>query len=513
MINLMYLVLTAMLALNVSSEILNAFKNINDSIGKSNKSISENNAGAYQSLDMLAQMPDQKARMEPYNQKAKAVKAEAEKLYNYLEGLKQTIITKAGGINPEDGRIKDEGNIDYATQMFVEGRHGDKGGAELKQKLMDTRKAMLDALAPESRTAVEKQLPLSIDTPIKSENNPRGDWAVGNFYHIPVIAAVTMFSKYQNDVRNSEALILKRLMDEAQAKVITFDEIKAIAVPKTSYALVGQKIEADILLAAYNRTINPEVRPSSGRVVKIQDGVANWETTAAGVGLQTVRGTLSLQFNGETKTKDWSFQYVVGSTGASVQLDKMNVFYIGIPNPVTVSAAGYSLEDVSLSVPGGQVTRTANGKYNVMMPASSAGKVIASINAKTQSGAVQTVGNMEVRVKFIPTPVAKIAGKTGGTMLASVFKAQTGILADLENFEFDVRYKVTSYRFSMLSKRGSGDLYSSGDIPSAYFSGNADVERMIQNARPGDRVFFDEIKASGPDGRTRALNPITLLLN
>lgn len=512
MINLMYLVLTAMLALNVSSEILNAFKNINDSIGKSNKSISETNAGAYQSIDMLAQMPDQRARMEPYNQKAKVVKGEAEKLYNYLEGLKQTIIKKAGGINPEDGRIKDEGNIDYATQMFVEGRNGDKGGAELKQKLIDTRKALLEAVSPETRAAIEKQFPLAIDTPEKSENNPKGDWAVGNFYHIPVIAAVTMFSKYQNDVRNSEALILKKLMEEANAKVLTFDEIAAIAVPKTSYALVGQKIEANIMLAAYNRTINPEVRPSSGRVVKIQDGVANWETTAAGVGLQTVRGTLSLEFNGQTKTKDWSFQYVVGSTGASIQLDKMNVFYIGIPNPVTVSAAGYSLEDVSLSVPGGQVAKVSNGKYNITMPPASAGKVVATINAKTQDGSIKPVGNMEVRVKFIPTPVAKIGGKVGGGMRSNEFKAQSGILADLENFEFDVRYRVVSYKFGIVSKR-TGEPFTTGDINSAYFNANADVDRMIQNARPGDRVFFDDIKALGPDGRVRQLNSITLLLN
>lgn len=506
MINLMYLVLTAMLALNVSSEILNAFKNINDSIGKSNKSILDNNTQVYTSLDALEQQPEQRERIKDYNAKAKIVKAKAEELYGYLDTLKQTVIRGAGGIDLETGRIKDEGNIDIATHLFVEAK-GKKGGEELKQRLTDTRAAMLQVVRENDRANIARQMPLAIDTPAKSENNPQGNWAVGTFYHIPAIAAVTMFSKFQNDLRNSEALILKQLMEEANANVLKFDDIQAIAVPKTSYALVGQKIEANIMLAAYNRTVNPTVSSSSGRVVKIQDGVANWETTAAGVGMQKVRGSLSLTFNGETKTKPWEFQYMVGSAGASMQLDKMNVFYIGVENPVTVTAAGYSLEDVSLDVSGGAQVVGSKGKYNVNV--FQPGKVMATIRAKTQNGSIQPVGNMEIRVRMIPNPEARIAAKSGGSIPKNVLQAQEGIIAALDNFDFAARFQVTSYQFSYLPKRGDyvGPLIVSGP----RFSDQ--VRQIIDRSRPGDRVYFEEVRAVGPDKTNRKINSVNFLIN
>src|SRR5690606_17217133 len=137
-----------------------------------------------------------------------------------------------------------------------------------------------------------------------------------------------------------------------------------------------------------------------------------WEANASGVGLQTVRGTVTIDMGGQPITQPYEFQYMVGSTGASIQLDKMNVFYIGVPNPITISAAGYAIEDVSVSIPDAKITPGAEkGKY--IIETSKPGKVFAAINAKTETGTKQ-VGGMEVRVKYIPDPVAKIGGKQSG---------------------------------------------------------------------------------------------------
>ena len=507
MINLMYLVLTAMLALNVSSEILHAFKTINQSITSSNSSIEDKNSKIYDSFQAQEDDPVTHDRIKPFNDKAKEIKSASESMIEYLANWKERIIQQAGGYEIHEGKkeIKNESDIDASTLLLVE----KKGGDSVKAKIVELREKLLSVVNPSNREALAKQIPLNVLEPEKTDNNPTSDWSVGNFQSMPTMAAVTLFTKFQNDVRNSEALVLNQLNMEAGDLVVKFDEIAAIAVPKNSYALVGQKIEANILLAAYNKAKNPSVTSNTGRVVKVENGVASWETTAAGVGQQTVKGQVTLDLGGRMITKDYTFQYMVGSTGASIQLDKMNVFYIGVPNPITVSAAGYSVEDISVNIAGADVKQTDKGKYEVMV--SQPGKVMANILAKTPAGPKQ-VGGMEVRVKNIPDPVAEVAGKTGGSLSAAIFRAQLGIPAALKGFDFDAKFVVTSYDFSYLPKRG--EYQGPFTVSSALFNKDPRVATYQQNnAKAGDRIFIENIKAIGPDKRTRTLNTIVLTLN
>lgn len=506
MINLMYLVLTAMLALNVSSEILHAFKTINQSIGSSNNSIDDKNKKLYASFDEQENAPGQKDRVKPFNDKAKAVREEAQKMYDYLESWKQRIIIASGGYEDANKTIiKAESDIDASTRLLVEG----KGGDTIKNRITALRQMMLSQVNETARPTFDKNLPLNIIEAEKSDNNPKGDWAVGNFFNMPVMAAVTLFSKFQNDVRNSEAQVINELANEAGDIQVKFDNFMAIAVPKNSYVLAGQKVEATISLAAYNNAINPTVSSSQGRVTKVENGVATWEVTAGGTGLQTVRGTVSIDLGGRKETKPYEFQYMVGSTGASIQLDKMNVFYIGVPNPITVTAAGYSLEDIAVNIPGAEVTKTANGKYDVTVK--NPGKLMADIMAKAATGMTK-VGSMEVRVKNIPDPVAKVGGKTGGVMGAAVFRAQAGVTAVLDGFDFDAKFRVTSFEFSYLPKRG--EYQGPFTVNSPLFSASNQIATyQTGGAKPGDKVFIENIRAVGPDGRARSLNNILLTLN
>ncbi|MBS1774913.1 MAG: gliding motility protein GldM [Bacteroidetes bacterium] len=504
MINLMYLVLTAMLALNVSSEILHAFKTINQSITSSNGAIVEKNTKMYSDFDANQAEPGQEARIKPYNDRAKEVRAEAEKSVKFLEDWKEKIITESGG-RETDGAIKREDNIDASTLLLVER----KGGNEIRQRLLDLKKYMIDRVKPEIRERMDKDLSIKTADPEKTDNNPQGDWATGYFYNMPTMAVITLLSKFQNDIRNSESVVVNELFNEAGSEQLKFDEIKAVALTSNSYALAGQKIEAQIMLAAYNKKINPSVSASTGRITKVENGVAYWETSASGTGLQKVKGTVSLNMGSKVETREWDFSYMVGSTGASMQLDKMNVFYIGVPNPITVSAAGYSIEDISVSIPGANLAVTGKGKWDVTV--TTPGKVMASINAKTDGG-VKQVGAMEIRVKTIPDPTAKIAGKSGGTLATGIFKAQIGIPAVLENFDFDTKFVVTSFECSWLPKRG--EYQGPFPVQGASFEHNPQVNQyQTKLAKPGDKVFIENIKAVGPDKRTRTLNNITLTLN
>lgn len=504
MINLMYLVLTALLALNVSNEILHAFKVINTSIQKSNASIEDKNNELYTQMAETEKQAGKYERIHPFKVKADAVKKEADDMYNYLAQWKERIVAESGGYTEEDKTDpKREDYLDATTLLLVE--RG--GGDTLKRKIEEVRDFMLGEVNPATKASIESQMPLKVENPKKSDNNPQGDWKVGFFHNMPTMAALTLFSKFQNDVRNSEALVINELMQEAHSTEIKFDAIQAIAVPKTSYALAGQKVEAQIMLAAYNKTIQPSVTASSGRVADVKDGVADWEGVANGTGMQTVHGTVSLNMGDHTETKEYTFQYMVGSTGASMQLDKMNVFYIGVPNPITVSAAGYSLEDVSVSIPGATVTPgAAKGQYNVMV--TKGGVVDAAINAKTETG-IKQVGGMKVRVKYIPDPVIELGGKIGGSMSASLFRAQLGVIAELKNFDFDARFKVENFQFSLQPKRG--EYLGPYTVNGASFSGSSDVVKAMQRAKAGDRVYIESVKARGPDGRPRTDLPVVVL--
>ena len=504
MINLMYLVLTAMLALNISSEILNAFKTINNSIVNSNGLISNKNAKTYQDFDINEQIPKDRDRVKPYNDKAKLVKAEAQKMVDYLETWKKKIVDEAGGMDGNEPKSPE--NIDASTKLLVE----KKGGDEIKQRLEQLRAFMLAQVDDEGRQNLTGRLPLKIAEVEKKEENPNADWSFGTFNNVPVMGAITLFSKMQNDVRASESVIIDHLFSLSQSVPFKFDAIRAIATPKTSYVLLGQPVEAEILLAAYNKNVNPTIRPSSGSVV-VKDGVGSWKSTANGVGLQTVRGSVSVDMGSSVETQQWSFQYMVGSAGASVQLDNMNVFYVGVPNPVTVTAAGYAMEDVSMSIPGAELKSTGLGKYEVMVPASLIGKTVdAAVNAKDAGGA-KRVGGMEVRVKKIPDPQARVGGKPGGGMPAATFRVQDGVIAVLENFEFPARFRVTGFTFSAAPKRG--EYIGPYPVNGAQFGNSNEVKSTMPRLKPGDKVFIEEIRGVGPDNIPRRLNDIILTLN
>jgi len=511
MINLMYLVLTAMLALNVSSEILHAFKTINNSVSKSNDAINGKNNETLLAFQANEQMDGQYERVHPYNVKAQEISKEADKVYQYLENWKERVIAEAGGYDIENGEktIKREDDINASTRLLVE----NKGGDSIKAQLEALRKYMLDRVSDSSRKMIGQQLAIQIVDPKPNDNNPQGDWSTGNFYNMPTLAAVTLFAKMQNDIRNSEAIVIQRLFDEANAKQIKFDAITAIAVPKTSYALQGQKVEAEIMVAAYNKSVNPSISSSSGQI-KIENGVGHWTGSAAGVGMQTVRGQITLDLGSRKITQPWDFQYMVGSTGASIQLDKMNVFYIGVQNPITVSAAGYSMEDVSIAIPGAEVhpdPSRGKGAYNISV--TKPGDIFASIIAKKREGGTAEVGKMKIRVKYIPDPEPQVGGKSGGLMAASVFRVQTGVAAVLKNFDFELSYKVTSFTVSV-SKRRDPDIKGPFAVSnSPLFSANPTLKAIQEQLKPGDIVYIDDIKAQGPDGRQRSLPTIAFKLN
>lgn len=502
MIQLMYLVLTAMLALNITKEVLDAFSTINTSIETSNDGIKEKNDRMYNAFEHIADKnPELAKRRDSLYPLAQQVKVEADKMVQYLEDWKQQIVTKGGGWIEENGvkKVKTMDDIDIPTRMFVEEKNGDK----VKTELQNFVNKIISIAGGSNSEVLRKQLPIQIPNKLPvTDMNRSGDWSFGTFHNIPVIAAITLFSKWQSDVRNSEAHMVENLMaqvgdDPYVADIIKLDGFMAVATPNISYALAGDEITATVAMAAYDKNSKPTITSNVGAVT-IQDGVGTIKFRASGTGMQTVSGKISVKGKGDkVETQDWKFNYTVGTAGASLQLDKMNVMYIGVPNPVTISASGYNLNDVTWNMPGAKITPTGPGKYDVTVDKPDYKGVEYVVSAKDKTGRVVTVATGKIRIKNIPSPIIKLGKIDGaGLMGTGELRVQSGLVADLENFDFDYRYTVTGYNAVFIRKGSDQSEEARGNGP--LFSDNPRVKDLIDRARPGDRLIFESIRVKGP---------------
>lgn len=508
MINLMYLVLTALLALNVTREVLNAFNTMNESITRSNHSINNKSEQIYNQLSQEMLTADS-LKVKPWNERALGIKARTNSLMQFITNWKDSLIALSGGYELNDAGdsvIKGMDNINVPYNLFVTKKHG----ATLRDSMKSYVSYALSLVdSPAAKKDMEDQFPLEVKDLPKTEENPSGDWSYGTFHNIPVVAGVAMLSKFQNDIKNSESMLLEYFQKQIHAQDYKFNALTAIAVPSTTYALEGQPIKATILLAAYNKDAKGMTISSSAGSVAIADGVGNLEFKANGVGSKTVNGVIYIDKNGVKESHPWKFDYMVGTAGASLQLDKMNVMYIGVDNPITLSASGYNIEDVSIAWSGGAVKMTpGTGKGHYTVDVANQGTLNYKIIARTREGGTAQVGGGEIRVKRIPDPVAEVANTSSGLVKTGIAKAQMGVFAALKNFDFDARFQVTSFQFIWIPQNGQ-PLVTQNDGP----VWSSTVKQYIQRSQPGDRWIISNIRAVGPDKQTRSINSVVITLN
>ncbi|RBL93216.1 type IX secretion system motor protein PorM/GldM [Chitinophaga flava] len=504
MINIMYLVLTAMLALNVSAEILNAFNIVNNSIVTSNGSLTDKNNLIYQQF--AEQMKDNAEKVAPLKAKAEQVKKLSDDAYKYIESLKDLIITESGG-KDEHGDIKDKAGLDAPTRVM----ENMKKGPELEAKLVALRGQLLAFVEAKDKAKFEKTLPLKIEVGKSTGDDHTGagpkTWTTYHFNMVPTIAAVTILGKFQNDIKNSESAIIDDLYRQIDAKNFKFDKIRPFISLNSKNLMAGQTLTAQIAVGAYSSTVNPTITVN-GQSITASEGLATYSLPVSGLGEKTISGTISLPnpTGGDPITQSFTETYNVGASTTSISADKMNVLYIGLQNPISISAAGVPAEAVSASINGGNITKRGSGEYTVTV--SQPGKAVINVVANID-GKVKSLGQKEFRVKRVPDPVLKVGFNKGGSMKAADFKVQMGLAAALEDFEFEgVKYDVVGYRIGVSAK---GKDYLEGEANSAYFPSN--VAASIRSLRPGDEVYFENVKVKGPDGVVRTMPSTIFKLN
>lgn len=496
MINMMYLVLTALLALNVSAEIINAFKTVDNSLVKSNSTLSAATGDIYANFEKSLADPKTHEKAAIWQPKAVQVKALSAKLSGYIDDLKDKL-KRESGYAPEKGdtTFKVE-NLDAATRLM--GTEGE--GEKLRIALEQYKKDIL-AVDPEINTTFANGLPINAEKPVSEAGNTNQSWTDAYFHMTPTIAALTILSKFQNDVKNTENKVANFCFKKIGDVVFTFDKFEPMVGTSSTYLMPGEQIEVKAGLGAFSSSVKPQIFINGTAATVNDNGVAEVKMPGGGSGAHSVKVDVKYidPNTGKESVTSKTIDYTVGQpSGVAVMATKMNVLYVGVDNPLTITA-GAGSEKVSANSTNGSVTKSSGSQY-IAKP-STPGE--ANINVNVDG---KPVGKVSFRVKFLPPATGMVGTFEGGQVSTAQFKAMGGVRAVLQNSEFEAEYQVVSYSIADLSLPDYNPVVNNG----ARWSGNA--ASLVNNLKPGRGVYIDNIKAVGPDKRTITLKPMSFIL-
>jgi gliding motility-associated protein GldM len=450
MINLMYLVLTALLALNVSAEIINAFKVVDNSLTSTNRVVNASTETIMASFKEKLADPSSADKAKIWMPKAERAVQLSKEVSEQINALKDKIKIGAGfdPSNPDAGFKED--NVDVATRIMDK-----EGEGEKLRKTLEKYKTEILALDPEVGAMFKTSLPVDTDIPNLSKNKlAKVTWTSAYFNMTPTVAALTMLSKFQNDVKTSENKIVNEFHNRVGQVVVRFDTYAPIVGANSTYLFPGQELQISAGIGAFSKNVKPVITIGGRNVPMNDDGVALFKTN---VGNASGSVPIKIQYkdqDGKDQVRDLKIDYTVGvPTGAFVSAEKVKVLYIGLENELAVSGGNVGDEKVTVTSSNGSLRKIAPGRY-IASP-SSPGTANISVNADGKSS-VYTF-----RVKQVPDPTPMVGTSTGGRIPSNVFKAQIGIRADLKDFVFEgVKYDVVGYTF-FATGAGSGGAASS----------------------------------------------------
>jgi gliding motility-associated protein GldM len=546
MIGMMYLVLTALLALNVSKEILDAFITINN--GLETTKVTFNDKLSQQYAGFAASYNENKVKYGEAWQKAQELRKSSDDLVAHIDLIKAKIIGETEGKTLEEvigkdqfGRdtilnllyVSSKDNYDKNTNIMVgaesakpkEDDHADGNNyraAVLKQKLQAYGQQVQAMVAGNPSLAQAIDSLFSYPEKMKDASGTVTNWESLNFYHVPLAATVTILSKLQADVRNAESDALGYLFADVDAASYKFTELVPIVLPEKTYVLEGDSFRASIFLAAYDDTNFPDIvlaregmkldsnatdipEDKRKQVPIGADGRGKLRLPASGIGDKSWEGIIKFRnpTGGGYKSYPYKVEYEVAKPSLVVSPIKMNVLYRGIDNPVAVSVPGISQDALRPTISTGSLIRQSDGTY--IARGMTGNKAVVNVTAEID-GKSKAMGSFEFRVKSVPDPVAKFAGKTSSDNSAkkSDLTAALGVIAELKDFEFDLNYPIKSFDLTVIM---------GGDVKTLSSNSNRlteDQRSLLNQVRRNQTVIIENIKASAPDGSTRSLGSINL---
>ncbi|OYQ36893.1 gliding motility protein GldM [Flavobacterium cyanobacteriorum] len=497
MINLMYLVFIAMLALNMSKEVLSAFGLMNEQFESSNVEASKNNEALYEALAAKAAENQSFASAKALSDKIKGISNE---FYVYLEKLKGDITKDIK--KEENGKLPYESmdKGDKIDEGWFEGDGYSKKGKEIVATIERYKSEMKAAIGKDVKyIAIIKELDSKFNTAdVKDGEGVTKKYLDYHYKGFPAIASLTKLSAMQNNVKVMEANVYNLALGKAAIEATSLNKYKAIVVLDKNAYFQGEKVTGKVVLGRYDENTKPTSFQGPGKIDPAT-GQAIIDMTAGAVGEQTIKGKFNFLEDGKNIPLEFTGNYVVvpRPNSATISADKMNVVYRGVPNPISVSFAGVSADKVKASAPG---MRPAGKPGQYILSPGDGTEVIINVTATLPDG--KPVSDKKAfRIKGLPAPTGKIRGEVAAKGSKSNLEV-CSITAEMEDFDFPVTVNVTQFTIKVPGQ------------PTIVVQGNrmdARAKSAIQKANRGDVVVIDNIKANfvGIDQLAKRVSPCT----
>ena len=499
MINLMYLVLLAMLALNVSNDVLEGFDRVSDGLKKSTQNATKSNMGIYDTFDQ--QMKNNPAKVKQWYEKAQYVRGMSDSLYNLAEELKEAIVRKSDGKDADVNNIKNREDLEASTQVML--APGTGRGKELLNAINSYRERIVKMVTDKDKREI---IASNLTTEVPQKAKVLGkNWQEYAFENQPTAAAVTLLTKIQSDVRHAEGEVLHNLVSNIDVKDIRVNQLNAYVIPVSQTVVQGGRFSAQIIMAAVDTTRRPTIY-IGGKPIQSDKGY--YETVCSKTGDFTLNGFIEmLNGDGEKITRDFSQKYTVVAPSATVSADIMNVLYAGYDNPMSVSVPGIPSNKLRVSMTGGSFEQKGDGKYNAR-PTTPGTEAVITVAAENE-GRMQEMGKFTFRVRKLPDPTAYIAyaaegGEehfTGGSLSKQILMGTDGIGAAIDDGLLNIQFRVNSFEMLLFDAMGNAVPFQSNG---AKFSDQQKAQ--MRGLARNKRLFIRDIHATGPDGIERTLN-------
>lgn len=483
MISLMYLVLLAMLAMQVSVEVMEAFSKMYDRTEQFNVSGIKKNEAMMETLKTKAE--DSPKEFKATYEKAQKVDKASRTLEHKLEEVKQVILEK----HPleENGKLPATamGKGDVLDEYLFKADGFTENGAAFVAAIDAYRNEMISLF---KGSAIADNVQGGFNTgDIEVEKGLTKSWLDYNFKGFPAIGSVASLSSLENLVVNIENEALSSLLTGRLEKATSIDNVEAIFRPSKSAFFVGEKVTGEIFLASKDASKVPTKAVINGKVMSekaFSGGKLNINLTANRVGDQPIVGEFTFMENGKVKkiAVKSSYAVVPKPNDAVVSADKMNVVYRGLENPITVSMPG--IADNKLKVSGVGLKKTSGvGKY-VIKPGSGKEAVV-NVTGTTDAGEVIKSAPVKFRIKSIPQAMASLRGKFGTTKMPKTSLAKATITAGMPDFLFDLKFRVTGFKVKVPGR--TTVIVNGAKL-------NAQAQKAIAKAKRGDIVTIFDVK-------------------
>jgi gliding motility-associated protein GldM len=492
MINMMYLVLTAMLALNVSAEIVDAFAKIERGLDQTiiiTDIKNSNTLGLFE--DAVAELGK---KAEEWRDRAKITRDRSREIKDYIQELKIEMIKVADGDETsavQDGKIyvdsiKKMDDLNVANNVLL-GVSNNGKAYDLHAKVLEYRDFLLNDIVSESpdvKSFINELL--SFEVPKKGLTDVR-DWETFTFNSTPLISAIALLSKIQVDILNCESYVLDYLKSRIGKDDLKISNVEAAVSNPNGMIIKGSSGEAEVFLVAFDESIQAEAHVG-GRTIPMRGGRAKIPFSGTNIGPSTVAGDITYRnASGETERRNFKFEYYVVEPSLAISPTKMNVFYLGVDNPVDISLSGVPQKDLNIHISNGTLTPVRGGSY-IVKPETT-GKCNISVTA-TVNGEQKNMGTREYRVKRVPNPEPSLFNIKGSSVTRSQLTSVQGVEAKMpEDFEFDLPFEVTSFTIEIIT---AGILKSAS---SNSFRFTEEQRQIMVNAKTGSKIWISGIKA------------------